>query len=62
MIAFLIWLTVLIGSLIYLAYLIIRLIKISIQIRKYRKASSEAEKDVAQALIAYKQKKDGADK
>lgn len=62
MIAFLIWLTVLIGSLIYLAYLIIGLIKISIQIRKYRKASSEAEKDVAQALIAYKQKKDGADK
>lgn len=62
MIAFLIWLAVLIGLLIYLAYLIIGIIKLSIQIRKYRKASSEAEKDVAEALIAYKQKKDGADK
>lgn len=56
MIAFLIWLTVLIGSLIYLAYLIIGIFKLSIQIRKDKKILKEAHKEFEEALAECKRK------
>ena len=56
MIAFWIWLAVLIGLLIYLVYLIIGIFKLSIQIRKDKKILKEAQKEFEEALAECKRK------
>ncbi len=56
MIAFLIWLVVLIGLLIYLVYLIIGIFKLSLQIHKDKKILNEANKEFEEALAEYKRK------
>ncbi len=56
MIAFLIWLAVLIGLLLYLVYLIIGIFQLSLQIRKDKKILKESQKEFEEALAECKRK------